>query len=389
MKTLKEIHPKLNQLKPSGEGPVCLCGHEGESKVDLIVLIDSSGSMGRTSAHVSAAAADAIKAAQESCKVDLRTKWLWVDRTMGNADAATLNPFPGVSHNFEASHERYLRSIGFSGPFPQETSSTIGWPEGYNAEEGGDAIQVLSQRFDWRKDACRAIFYISDTNLDAYNYDVDDQEATDNAIASAIANEVSIFAHYVEPHQYGAPQTIVNYTDLCTKTGGKAQIGQRPSEKLYVKLLQEAICEACNGCSKYDLPPAAPCISISWGDSDCDCLETNGTEILHITVCNCYANIGFCDFSIGYILAEDKEGNPVAILPDGSPSVEIIPTGPFCFGDIGPCTDGEPTCITREFVLRTRGAEAGTYSVRLGGICYKINHESHDDQRFDVKLCKD
>ena len=380
---------KVNHLKHSGEEGDCPCGHGkgDESKVDLIILIDSSGSMYRSAEKISDAAKDAIKAAQKSCKVDLRTKWLWVDMRNSGPDAATVNPFPSITHNFETSHEVYLRSIGFTGPFPQETPPTVG--EGYNPEEGADAIKVLSEKYDWREDACRAIFYISDTNLDSYGYDADDQTATDKAIASATANEVSIFAHYVEPHQGGSPETVTTYTDLTTKTGGKAQIGKSPTKELYVTLLQEAICEACNSCKKFNFPDVEPCIEISWGDSECDGFETDDVEVLCIKVCNCYSNIVFHDFTIGYILVEDAEGKTVALLPDGTPSVAAIPVGPFCFGDIGPCKDGEPTCKTRQFVVRTRGAIAGDYSIRLGGICYSVSRSFFTEKRFQMKLCKD
>ena len=37
-----------------------------------------------------------------------------------------------------------------------------------------------------------------------------------------------------------------------------------------------------------DIPRIAPWISIRWGDSKCDCIEGDDTEIMHLTVCNPY-----------------------------------------------------------------------------------------------------
>src|SRR5205814_9210632 len=54
-------------------------------------------------------------------------------------------------------------------------------------------------------------------------------------------------------------------------------------------------------CSAVELPPIKPCISVAWGDSKCDCLETDDVEIVCVTVCNCYSNVYFNDLSIGHI----------------------------------------------------------------------------------------
>ncbi|MEI9853027.1 MAG: hypothetical protein WDN24_21700 [Sphingomonas sp.] len=56
------------------------------------------------------------------------------------------------------------------------------------------------------------------------------------------------------------------------------------------------------------------------------------------------------------------DGGEVPGLPDGTPSVQVVPLGPVCFGDIPPCRDETPGCVSREFVVRTRGA-------RGGGLC--------------------
>ena len=137
-------------------------------------------------------------------------------------------------------------------------------------------------------------------------------------------------------------------------------------------------------CEPLDLPAMSPDIKITWGDSICDCIESDDTEVMTITVCNPYSNIDYSSFTILKLEVVDGTGNPVASLPDGTPSVQLTPIGPHCFGAIERCT-----CISREFVLRNRGALAGEYRIRVTGICFDIH--MHDDATacFKFDICED
>jgi len=143
-------------------------------------------------------------------------------------------------------------------------------------------------------------------------------------------------------------------------------------------------------CVAVRLPHLQPCISVAWGDSACDCMETDDVEVLCVTVCNCYSNVTFNDLTIGQIQITDMAGNPVPVLPDGTPSVQVIPSGPICFGDIGPCKGkNQPTCVSRELVLYTRGAIGKDYRLSFEGVCFSVSHEFQSEQCFVVKLCQD
>jgi hypothetical protein len=143
-------------------------------------------------------------------------------------------------------------------------------------------------------------------------------------------------------------------------------------------------------CMTVKFPDVKPCISVAWGDSKCDCLETDDVEVLCITICNCYSNIAFHDLTIAQIRLTDIAGNPVANLPDGTPSVQVIPSGPICFGDIGPCKGkNQPGCVSRELVLYTRGAIGKDYRLSFEGVCFTVSHEFQTSQCFVVKLCQD
>lgn len=143
-------------------------------------------------------------------------------------------------------------------------------------------------------------------------------------------------------------------------------------------------------CQAVAFPDLRPCISVSWGDSDCDCLETNDVEILCIRVCNCYSNVTFSDLTINQVVITDMNGHPVPNLPDGTPSVQVIPSGPICFGDIGPCNPATAgTCISRELVLYTRGAIGRDYKLSFEGVCYGVTRAYQTEQCFIVPLCRD
>ncbi len=142
-------------------------------------------------------------------------------------------------------------------------------------------------------------------------------------------------------------------------------------------------------CKTADIPKLAPCISVSWGDSKCDGMETDDYEILCITVCNCYSNVTFCNFSIASVYVTTTTGTAVPTLPDGTLSVEVFPRGPICFGDIGPCKDDGSNCVSRQVVLIARGAKGGPYQLQIGGICFDVCLHYDQNACFQLELCSD
>lgn len=373
----------------------CPCGRPtgaGAKKlVDLVVLIDDSGSMGPAAKAVAAAAKDAVAGAAKECPSDLRVVWLTVDGSKTGAnppgDLGDITP-QLVGTNFTQTHQQYLNSIGSSGPFQQDAPQPTG-DVTYPGEEGADAIADLCNFFDWRPEACKAVFYISDTSLDGLSHDAVDIAASVNAATTATAHGVVLFAHKIDPSFPPGPAVNLDYTNMCNATGGSAYIGPVDTNQ-YKVLIKDAICKACGAeCKEVVLPKIEPCVSIAWGDSDCDCFETDDVEIAIVSICNCYSNISFTNVHISYFIITMFDGSPVPKLPDGTPSVQIVPIGPVCFGDIGPCKEGGTNCISREVVVRTRGAKSGKYKIQVGGICYEIVLRQMHNECFELELCQD
>lgn len=142
-------------------------------------------------------------------------------------------------------------------------------------------------------------------------------------------------------------------------------------------------------CVPATLPEIKPVITVKWGDSKCDGFETNDFEVLCVSVCNNYCNVTFNDFTITHIKITDMAGNPVACLPNGTPSVHVVPSGPICFGDIEPCGADKPSCVNREFVVNTCGAVDQCYLLSFEGVCFTVSYELQFKHCFVVKLCQD
>lgn len=383
---------KYNHLKPCGhEGHEPHPGHPGHAshedcpcdpdadgprRVDLVVLIDTR--LEQTAPTLMAAIHKAVGVAADKCPSEFRVDRMVVDSTRPGTSGSAIPAFG-------PSHEQYLNGIGVAGPFAHD-APTGGSP----GQQGADAINDISRYYNWRPGACRVVYYVSNAPLDAGpTQDPADQAARAAAVAQANANGVAVFAHLLTPVVGGnQPATQADYAALCGGTGGALTVGP-PNPGVFVEGLAQALCHPCGQrCVEVPVPDVRPCISISWGDSPCDCMQTNDTEVLCITVCNCYSNVVLRDFTIGFVLVT-AVGDKVPTLPDGTPSVDIRPLGPICFGDIPPCRDGRPGCVSREVVLIARGAKGGSYQVHLGGICYSVSFDYEKGKCFQLVLCQD
>lgn len=219
--------------------PLPCGGSSIKPKVDLIVLIDNSGSMNNISNAVNQATSS-FKNGVLSCPSDLRVVYFGLAGT-----------WPGTV--FNQNHQLYLNSL-----HPTKTS----WAAnsnyvGYDQEQGANAIEDLSGFFDWRDKACRAIFYLSDEELDSFfpigDYSNEDA-VTNEAIVAANNNDVAVFNHFID-HQNRGSQIIKNYEDLADHTGGIHFYNTDPSiidSSFYKALLPKILCNSCNACNLND-----------------------------------------------------------------------------------------------------------------------------------------
>lgn len=350
---------------PSDRG--CATGPAEAAPVDLVIVIDTSGSMSDEATDLSNEAAAAIKAAEKSCPSDLRVTWFGIEGTWANTNFATTY------------RDHLINTLGVG------AGDIVGTPG--DQEDGAAAIMDLSDHFDWRPGAARAVFYLGDEALEGGDpQDVGDVAAADAAIAVAGAANVTVFT-YAGTGINAA--SSMEYARVSTSTGGQAFGAPIANVGGFKKVLETIICAAGDKrCREVELADVAPCFHLRWGDGPNDHLETDDVEVLCITACNPHSNVTFKDLTVVLTAIRKADGSPVPDLPDGSPSVTITPDRMICFGDIGPCDPkkpDDPSCVSREVVLRTRGAQRGGYTFRIGS-CYSVEYGLIAIDDFDLEL---
>lgn len=133
-----------------------------------------------------------------------------------------------------------------------------------------------------------------------------------------------------------------------------------------------------------DIPKIKPWVEIRWGNSNCDCIESDDTEIMYLTVGNPYSNLTLTDLTIQKITLLQGENQPIPKLPNGNPCIDVTPLGPYYFGDIPP--EGK---VTRQLVMWLRGALGGDHRLLLHGICFNASVHGDNDATFKFHVCED
>jgi hypothetical protein len=344
----------------------CESGAGATTPVDLVVVIDTSGSMGDEATDLSLAAQAAIDAARQNCPSDLRVAWFGIERTW-------------TGTNFSQTYRDYLTGLGVA------PGDIVGTPT--DLEDGAAAILDLSDHYDWRPGARRAIFYLGDEALEGGDpQNAGDVAAADAAIAVAGAASVTVFTY---AGTGVLPASAAEYARVATSTGGQAFGHPIANVGGFAAVLEKIICLAGgSACRAAALPDVKPCFHLRWGDGPNDQLETDDIEVLCITACNPYSNVTIRDLTVVLTAMSTDTGDPVPNNPDGTPSVQVKPDRMICFGDIAPCDPkkpDEPSCVSREVVLINRGAREGGYVWRLGS-CYSVEFALHVIDGFKLEL---
>ncbi|MGI8499555.1 MAG: hypothetical protein ACR2LR_00215 [Hassallia sp.] len=179
--------------------------------VDLVIVIDTSPSMKDEAQALSDAAKGAIAQAKSSCPSDLRVAWLGIEGTWKGT-------------NFDQSIRAYLTQ-----KCKVSESKLRGRKKGQVADAGAQedaarAIEDISDYFDWREGAARAIFYLGDEALEGGGDKTEqkDIEAANLGIQKAQGAGVTVHTYFgtsKSKHQEGIK---TEYKRLATSTGGQS-----------------------------------------------------------------------------------------------------------------------------------------------------------------------
>ncbi len=141
------------------------------------------------------------------------------------------------------------------------------------------------------------------------------------------------------------------------------------------------------GAKAVPIPKIHPCFEIRYAcrGKPCDRIKTPAAEVLCLTARNPYTNVTLKHLRIIRFVVTDAAGNPVPTLPDGTPTVAIIPSAGIYFGDLPPSTPTVPSAVTREVTLRSRSAKKGDYLFDLS-YDFSVEFVLYDQDRFSLPL---
>lgn len=274
-------------------------------------------------------------------------------------------------------------TIGSSGSTPGPVANVAGWID--EREPEGATLQLAPNgKIYGTKRGQTTLFEIGDPdNPAATAAGVQFKEVASQAGGGALMLN--------QPAQLGLPVFPRTASDclgdrcklIATRVNSQLMTNARALQNHMITCTGEAPREP--RCEPLDIPEIGPQTYISWGNSECDCIEGDDTEIMHLTICNPYSNLTLSRLTVNELVVVDDEGQPVPALPDGSPSIQLVPVGPYCFDDVAPCT-----CVSREFMLRLRGAPgARRYRILVRGICFDACFHGDTEACFAFDVCRD
>ncbi len=215
------------------------------TKVDLVIVIDTSPSMKGKIETLNYATESAIKSASSSCPCDLRIEWVGIEGTWENT-------------NFQQTLREYL--INNCGVDETELRGRKRGevPANGAQEDGARAIEDISTHFNWRDSASRAIFYLGDEALEGGgDTEQEDIEAANRAIEKARNAGVVVHTYFVTPKNQGQDKTAAEYVRLARETGGHGFRNQNAIGGL-AEILRTVICSTRNRDTTPQLIPVIP-----------------------------------------------------------------------------------------------------------------------------------
>lgn len=206
--------------------------------VDLVIAIDTSTSMKKEAVGLSDAAEAAIEAAKASCPSDLRVAWLGLEGTWKGTQ-------------FDRTVRDYLTQECKVADSDLRSRKDGEVAQGGAKEDGARTIEDLSNHFDWRPEAKRAIFYLSDEALDGGGSRTTeaDIEAANLAIRNAIAAGVAIHTYFGTSRSKNKEALQQEFARVSKETGGHAFNDQNALSG-FTDVLETIICA-----TKVHVPP--------------------------------------------------------------------------------------------------------------------------------------
>lgn len=225
----------------------------GSIALDLVVIIDTSGSMSDESSDLSQQIDAAIEKASAECPSQLRATFLGIQGTWDKT-------------KFDQSVSDYLTALGVSqGSLQarQPFKEADGIDHAGNKEDLCRAVIDVSNYFDWRDNARRAIFVLGDEGLEGGGGTLTSAAVLKNneAIAVALNAHVKVYTYQGTPNDDPSnidrfptlgdrDKVTKEYERLAVQTGGRSYIYTTGIAN-FTLVLQEILCDSLT-------PPGRP-----------------------------------------------------------------------------------------------------------------------------------
>ena len=225
----------------------------GQIALDLVVVIDTSGSMSDEAGDLSKQIDATIEAASAKCPSHLRATFLGIEGTWANT-------------KFDQSASEYLIKIGAN---ERDLQARLPFKESDGRDHAGNkedlcrAVIDISKHFDWRDDARRAIFVLGDEGMEGGGGILTRAAIAKNNEAISVAQERGIKVYTYQGTPDDSPTNLDRfptladrdnvtreYERLAKETDGRAYIYTTGIANFSL-VLQEILCDSL-------IPPAKP-----------------------------------------------------------------------------------------------------------------------------------
>lgn len=219
---------------------------DGAIALDLVVVIDTSGSMADESSDLSKDIDIAIQKALEKCPSKLRVTFLGIEGTWDDT-------------KFDQSASDYLKGLGVPESRLQARKpfkEADGRDHAGNREDLCRAVIDLSKHFDWRDGARRAVFVLGDEGMEGGGGVLTNAAKikNDEAIAVAQHEKVKVYTYQGTPDDSvtnidrfpsvaDRDRVTKEYVRLAEQTGGRSYIYTTGIANFSL-VLQEILCDS-------------------------------------------------------------------------------------------------------------------------------------------------
>lgn len=244
-------HQLVSKIRPPSSANNLTYGSQvvtgdGAIALDLVVVIDTSGSMADESLDLSKDIDIAIQKALENCPSKLRVTFLGIEGTWDDT-------------KFDQSASDYLKALGVPESRLQARKpfkEADGRDHAGNKEDLCRAVIDLSKYFDWRDGARRAVFVLGDEGMEGGGGVLTNTAKikNDEAIAVAQQEKVKVYTYQGTPDDSATnldrfpsvadrDRVTKEYVRLAEQTGGRSYIYTTGIANFSL-VLQEILCDS-------------------------------------------------------------------------------------------------------------------------------------------------